>query len=67
MINVFKAGGAWKSEGFDYTVKAVNISESRELIKDGWFATLEEAKKAKPKKVTPKKVAKKDDNEGSDS
>ena len=60
MINVFKAGGAWKSEGFDYTVKAVNISESRELIK-------EEAKKAKPKKVTPKKVAKKDDNEGSDS
>lgn len=67
MINVFKAGGAWKSGDFDYTVKAVNISKSRELIKDGWFATLEEAKASKPKKVTPKKVAKKDDDKGSDS
>ncbi len=67
MINVFKAGGAWKSGDFEYTVKAVSISKSRELIEGDWFATLEEAKPSKPKKVTPKKVANKDDDKGSDS
>lgn len=67
MINVFKAGGAWKSGSFDYTVKCVEKPEALELSEDGWFKTLEEAKASKPKKVTAKKVANKDDNEGSDS
>lgn len=67
MINVFKAGGAWKSGDFDYTVKSVNKSKVAGLVEEGYSLTLEEAKRAKPKKVTPKKVVKKDDNEGSDS
>lgn len=67
MINVFKAGGAWKSGDFDYTVKSVDSIKARELVKEGYSLTLEDAKKAKPKKVTPKKVVKKDDDKGSDS
>ena len=65
MINVFKAGGAWKLGSFEYTVKSVTESKARELIKGDWFATLEEAKPA-PKKPAIKKAAS-NDNQGSDS
>lgn len=55
MITVFKAGGAWKTkDGKSYTAKPVNkLSEAGE----GYFATLDEALKEKPKKVSPKKVS----------
>ena len=65
MINVFKAGGAWKLGSFEYTVKSVPESKARELIKGDWFATLEEAKPA-PKKPAIKKAVK-DGDQGSDS
>lgn len=49
MINVYKAGGDWKTkDGKTYTAKPVNkLSEAGE----GYFATLEQALKAKPKKA----------------
>ena len=54
MINVFKAGGDWKTkDGKSYTVKPVNkLSEAG----DGYFASLEEALKVKPKKAAAKKA-----------
>ena len=37
MINVFKLGGAWKTEsGLEYTVKPINNRD-----KDGWHRTLD--------------------------
>lgn len=56
MINVFKAGGDWKTkDGKSYTVKPVNkLSE----VEVGYFPTLEQALKAKPKKSAPKKSEK---------
>jgi hypothetical protein len=67
MINVFKAGGAWKSGDFDYTVKSVNRSKVAELIEEGYSLTLDEAKKATPKKVASKKVVDKNDDKGPNS
>lgn len=55
MIHAFKAGGDWKTKDCDsYTVKSVNkLSDAGE----GYFRTLEEALKAKPKKAATKKAA----------
>lgn len=54
MISAYKAGGDWRTkDGQAYTVKSVNkLSEAG----DGYFVTLEEALKAKPKKVAAKKT-----------
>lgn len=55
MINVFKIGGDWKSEGgIEYDVKPVNkLSEAKE----GYYATLEEAIKKAPKQKQKSKAA----------
>lgn len=52
MIHAYKAGGDWKTkEGAEYTVKSVNkLSEAG----PGFFKTLEEALKTKPKKAPSK-------------
>ena len=54
MISAYKAGGDWKTKGGQsYTVKSVNkLAEAG----DGYFVSLEEALKAKPKKVAAKKA-----------
>tara|TARA_R100000951_G_scaffold61620_1_gene51774 strand:+ start:5748 stop:5951 length:204 start_codon:yes stop_codon:yes gene_type:complete len=54
MITVFKAGGDWKTkDGKSYTAKPVNkLSDAGE----GYFATLVEALKVKPKKAAAKKA-----------
>ena len=55
MINAYKLGGDWKTkDGQSYTAKPVNkLSEAGE----GYYASIEEAIKAKPKKVSAKKVS----------
>lgn len=61
MINVFKLGGAWKTEsGLEYTVKPVNNRDKDKYLSNGWFLSVEDAdcieiepvktKKAKAKK-----------------
>ena len=51
MISAYKAGGDWKTkDGQAYTVKSVN------KLPEGYFASLEEALKSKPKKVSAKKA-----------
>lgn len=55
MIHVYKAGGAWSFEGFDYTVKAIEPNDFAELKKDGWVKSLEELLPKKRKaKLKPK-------------
>ena len=58
MINVYKAGGPWKTEsGIEYTVKSINLGDKSSHISDGWKSILSEVKKPRTKKVI------KDDNE----
>ena len=59
MIHIFKAGGDWKTEdGKGYTVVSVNSLEDADK---GWFATLEEALKAKKEPRAKKNKAKIDE------
>ncbi len=61
MIHLYKSGGAWKKDGKEYTIKAVNSDKVKAYIDNGWVRTLEEVKakrKAKPKK----EVVANDDN-----
>ena len=45
MINVYKAGGDWKTEdGHSYTVKTVNNREIESFLADGWCRDLEDTK-----------------------
>ena len=45
MLHVYKKDGAWKdSEGFEYTVKAVNQEDLAKHLKDGWYKSLADAK-----------------------
>ena len=44
MINVFKAGGDWKTKnGFEYTVKSVSSKQANDYLADGWFLSLQDA------------------------
>lgn len=45
MINVYKAGGDWKTDdGHSYTVKTVNRREADALLADGWCKNLDDTK-----------------------
>lgn len=45
MLHVFKQGGEWKdSDGFEYTIKAINPSDRVKFLEDGWYTSLENAK-----------------------
>ena len=69
MINVFKAGGNYKTkDGTAYSVKTINECDRPKFIIDGWVLELslidvieegvfEEIEPEKTKKIVPKKVS----------
>jgi hypothetical protein len=60
MIHVYKSGGPWKTDGKEYTVKAIQPEDKSKYISDGWVSSLDEVKKPKAKKA---KVIKDDNKE----
>ncbi len=69
MLHVYKKDGAWKdSEGFEYTVKAVNQEDLAKHLKDGWYKSLADAKaiQHEPVKVALEESKSDDQEEMSD-
>ena len=60
MIHVYKSGGPWKTDGKEYTVKAIQPEDKSKYISDGWVSSLDEVKKPRAKKA---KVTKDDNKE----
>ena len=59
MIHIYKAGGLYKKDGKEYSVKAINSSDKPKYLSDGWVLTLDDVKKPKAKS---KAKVKTDDN-----
>lgn len=49
MIHVYKSGGPWKTDGKEYTVKAIQPEDKSKYISDGWVSSLDEVKEPEPK------------------
>ncbi len=63
MINLFKAGGDWKTEdGYNYTAIAVSSRELSDFLSNGWFRSIEDTKAIDAEFS----VVKKEPEEGSD-
>ncbi len=42
MIHIYKAGGDYKRDGIDYSLKVINYNQRDEFLVDGWVETFEE-------------------------